>query len=176
MARPGTSLTGGLHLAERFNIDDALVDTNTPIPVDAAPLAVFITDNYALNQRTYRWAVYADALWYNIRWLFNVIGTPAGIDAALGGTFGTLAEGLIATLVTGPSLTIPVSLRASFVDPTHNIGRTIHYGQLAASAFTAVTVQQIEVIGFRVQAQLDTPLRSTPWSDPYYIYYVDWEQ
>ena len=43
-------------LAQRFRMDDAAVDTDSPIGIDAQPIAKAIMDHHAANQRTYSWA------------------------------------------------------------------------------------------------------------------------
>ena len=163
---------------EQLDIDSVMVDADrTALPALTAPDGLSI-DGDSRNQRfLYAWNQYqgASALWYNIWGRHGIITDPDAIAAALNGdAISGIADALLATMQPNNFLIVRAPVIPAYADQDRGIGRTRHR-RLSDVTTSGRKITQIEIIGFSVQAQVDRPRRFTPWSEPSYIYYVDYE-
>ena len=139
------------------------------------PGGLSINDRHNLQLREYSWSQYPEALWYNVHGLHALVTDPAEVESALGGgEIPGLADMLLGTLITSNLLIIKQPIHPPYHDSERGVGRVVT-DRLNSSFGANRRVLQIEAIGFRVQAQVDDPRRTSPWSESKFIYYVDYE-
>lgn len=171
------SLASIFKLAQQMQIDSILVDApRIAAAALAAPSGLSIDDNAQTQQRIYGWRqYYPNLLWYNVYGRRRIITDPDDIDSALaGGDISEMADSLLATMISSNFLAVSEPIVAPYADNARGIGRT-RVGRLSDVTTTNRKITQIEIVGFCVQAQVDRPRRLTPWSEPVYLYYVDYE-